>query len=174
MQWQEPTVSGRVGWRPSPTWSVGLSASDGTYLVPDARPTLAEGAALDDHRQRLAGVDVAYAHRPLQVWAEAFFSRFDVPGVGALDTLAYYVEAKYKFAPRFSAALRWNQQTYERVTADDGARVPWSRDTWRIDVAPCYRFTAHVQLKLQYSLRHEHPAPRALTNHVATQLTVRF
>jgi hypothetical protein len=45
---------------------------------------------------------------------------------------------------------------------------------WRIDPAFGYRFTAHTQLKLQYSLQHEKSGPREYGHTLAAQVTVRF
>jgi hypothetical protein len=55
-----------------------------------------------------------------------------------------------------------------------GGRAPWGHDLWRIDTALGYRFTAHTQLKLQYSLQHEASVPRGVSNLFAAQFTLRF
>ena len=52
--------------------------------------------------------------------------------------------------------------------------MTWGRDVWRIDTAIGYRLTAHVQLKVQYSLQHEHAGPSEYGHTLATQVTVRF
>lgn len=173
-QWDHPTVAARIGWRPDPRWNVGWSLSRGTYLVPAARPTLAPGAGFEDYEQLVFAQDIGFAWHHLQVWAEVHAARFEIAGMDDAETLAYFVEAKYKFGPQWFAALRWNQHLFGRITDGRGDRVPWGRDVWRIDVAPGFRFTPHVQLKVQFSLRHEDPAPRRHTTAVATQLTVRF
>ena len=55
-----------------------------------------------------------------------------------------------------------------------GGRTPLGNDLWRIDAALGYRFTAHSQLKLQYSLQHETSTDPAVTHLVAGQFTIRF
>jgi hypothetical protein len=172
--WGDPTFGGRIGYRPNETWNVGVSASRGSYLSRTAIPTVAPGTDAGDHEQTVVAADVAYAHRHLQWWAEVYRSRFEIPAVGEIDTTGYYFEAKYKFAPQLFGAVRWNQQAYSRVTTTDGRRVPWGRDTWRIDFAVIHRLSAHTQLKFQYSPQHEQPAPEKLTHAVAVQLTARF
>jgi predicted porin len=117
---------------------------------------------------------VSFAWRHWQVWGEVHAARFEVPGVGDADTLAYFVEAKYKVTPQLSTALRWNQQTFDRITTRSGQRLRWGREVWRVDFGPTYRFSPHIQLKLQLSLRHENPAVSTYTHSVGTQLTVRF
>ena len=81
---------------------------------------------------------------------------------------------KYKFTPQIFGALRWNQQLFDTVPDGGGGRASWGQDLWRIDTALGYRFTAHTQFKLQYSLQHEDAGPCDLGNSVVAQFTLRF
>lgn len=173
-QWQHPTFSGRLGFVPDETWSFGFSASAGSYLQPDAAPTLAPGSGFNQYLEVVLGQDVGYAWHHLQVWAEIYEARFEIPGVGNADTQAYYVEAKYKFTPQFFGALRWNQQLFSDMTDGAGQPVSWGRNVGRIDIGPGYRFTPHTQAKLQYSLEHQDADSMAWGQMVAVQLTARF
>ncbi|HYO98299.1 MAG TPA: hypothetical protein VER33_27530, partial [Polyangiaceae bacterium] len=172
--WRQATVSGRVVFQPSPMWQFGWSASTGSYLLPSADATLGRHRQIDDYRQRLIGHDVSFAWHHLQLWAEVFYCRFEVPGVGNPDTLSYYVEAKYKLTPQFFLAARWNEQRFGTVREADGRRTRWGGDVWRAEIAPTYRFTPNWQLKLHYTLAQERGGPRALEHLLAAQLTVRF
>jgi hypothetical protein len=173
-QWQNPTWNGRLDYRPDERWNLGLSASTGTYLRPLAAPTLASGRSLGDYRETVLGQDISYAWHHIQVWAEAYEARFTVPGVGQVGTIAGYLEAKYKFTPQFSGAVRWNQQRFSTVCAADGSWLPWGRNTWRIDAGPAYRFTPHTEFKLQFSVQHEDNSPQPYTHLLAVQSVVRF
>jgi hypothetical protein len=173
-QWQHPTWSGRLGYRPDESWSLGFSASTGSYLTPSAQPTLAAGYGLGDYREVVLGQDLGFAWHHLQLWAEFFETNFQIPAVGNARTFAYYLEAKYKFTPQFFGALRWNQQLYGSVPDGAGGHVRWGRNLWRIDVAPGYRFTPHTQFKLQYSLQAEDTGPRTYTSLIAAQFVLRF
>ncbi|HEY0947029.1 MAG TPA: hypothetical protein VGD81_17235 [Opitutaceae bacterium] len=173
VEWRHPTVAGRVGWRPNVMWNLGLSASHGAYLHSEAGYELRPGTGLADYSETIVGHDLSFAWHHFQFWAEVYAARFEIPGLGDFETAAYYLEAKYKFTPRFFGAVRWNQQFFSEVETAD-RRVPWSRDVWRIDVAPSYRLTAHMQMKLQLSLRHEEPSPDATTHALSAQFTVRF
>ena len=173
-QWQHPTVSGRLGFRPDEMWNLGVSASVGSYLRPMAQSSLAPGTSLADYRELLVGQDLAFAWHHVQFWSEVYGARFAIPRVGNADTAAYYLEVKYKFTPQFFGALRWNQQFFGTLPEPGGAAVRWGRNVWRLDLAPGYRLSAHAQLKLQYSLQHEE-APAARLEHLgALQFTVRF
>ena len=173
-QWQHPTFNGRLGYRPNAMWNLGFSASTGPFLRPSARPTLADGHGLDDYREMVLGQDLGFAWHHLQVWAESYETRFEIPLVGHVATWAYYLEAKYKFTPQFFGAVRWNQQWFSTVTDGAGASVPWGRAVWRLDLAPGYRFTPHTEGKLQYSLQHEAVGPRDYSHLLAAQFVVRF
>lgn len=171
---ERPTVSARVGWRPDPAWNLGLSFSRGEYLDRSFHPKFPTGANRHDYQETVVAHDLGFAWRHLQLWGEVYAARFTVPRVANLDTVAGYAEAKYRFTPRFSAAVRWNQQFFGHVTDGAGRAARWGRQTWRLDLAPAWRFTPQTQFKLQYSLRHEEPARERFTELFAAQLNVRF
>ena len=173
-QWSHPTFSGRLGHRPNEMWNFGVSASTGTYLRPGARSSLAPGHDFGDYRQIVVAQDASFAWRHLQLWAEVYETRFQIPRVGDVDTLAYYLEAKYKFMPQLFGALRWNQQLFGTVRNSESEQATWGRDVWRVDTGVGYRFTAHTQIKVQYSLQHEDSGPREYGHMFAGQFTVRF
>ena len=171
---ERPTVSARLGWRPGPSWNLGFSASRGEYLDRSDHPRIPAGLSRHDYRQTVLAHDLSYAWHHFQFWGEFYAARFAVPRVADVDTLAYYLEAKYRFTPQFSGAVRWNQQWFGEVTNQAGVLLPAGRQTWRVDVAPTYRLTTQVQLKLQYSLQHDRPARERYTQSLSAQLTVRF
>ena len=171
---ENPTFSGRFGFRPNEAWNFGLSASEGPYFQRQAQPTLPPGRDIGDYREYVLGQDASFAWHHLQVWAEVYQARFEVPTVGDADTLAYYIEVKYKFTPQLFGAVRWNQQLFGTVSDGDGRNVHWSPDLERIDLAAGYRFTSHIQLKFQYSFQHETTTPGNDNHLIAAQLTTRF
>jgi len=173
-EFRHPTASVRLGYRPNAMWNLGVSASGGSYMRTDIPVSLAPGKGRSDHRQYVVAQDVSFAWHHVQVWAEVFAGRFELPGIGDAELVSYYVEAKYKFTPRFFAAVRWNEQIYGKIADGAGTRVRWGANTRRLDVGPGFRFTPHVQLKIQYSLQHDEVAERAWTQWVAGQLVVRF
>jgi len=169
-----PSFSGRIGWRPDEAWNAGVSASAGEYLLPMAADALPPGRMFGDYRQVLLGQDISYAWHHWQFWAEFFENRFEIPGVGNANSFAYYLEAKYKITPQLFGALRWNQQVYNDFPDGAGGSVPWSYNSWRIDTALTWRFTPHIQAKLQYSFLRQDRAERENQNLLALQFTIRF
>src|SRR5882762_9577589 len=160
-----PTFNARIGFRPNQMWNFGFSASDGPYFRPEAESTLPRGRDIGDFRELVLGQDASFAWHHLQLWAEFYEARFEVPQVGNADTFAYYLEAKYKFTPQLFGALRWNQQLFGNIDNGRGGTIRWSQDIGRIDISAGYRFTPHTQLKLQYSFQQETSGPRD-TNHL--------
>ncbi len=168
-----PTYELRLGLKPNQAWNFGISGAAGPYLLHDAHP-MPSGSSRGDFYQYVLSQDVSYARGHLQIWAEAFVSRFEVPRLGDADMFSYYIEAKYRLTPQLFAALRWNQEFF--VTEDDPAGLPVSRahDVTRIDAALGYRFTAYTQLKLQYSLARGDFISDNVNSTFAAQFTVRF
>ncbi|RYD34018.1 MAG: hypothetical protein EOP86_11975 [Verrucomicrobiaceae bacterium] len=171
---EHPTLTGRIGFRPDPAWNLGLTASRGPYLMPEAAAALPSGRGLEDYQQITLGHDISFAWHHWQLWAEVFASRFEVPHVGNADTLAGYFEAKYKFTPQLFGALRWNQQFFSKVPDGWGGEHAWGDSLWRLDAALGYRFTPHTQLKLQYSPERATGGGPGTSHNFAVQFTVRF
>ena len=169
---EHPTFSGRAGFRPNEMWNVGLSASAGPYLVSDAAPGLPPGRGIGDYRELVLAQDFSFAWHHLQLWAEFYEARFEVPRLGNADTLSYYFEAKYKITSQLFGALRWNQELFGTIR-DADHRAKWGNDIWRIDAALGYRFTDYLQGKLQYSFSQQDSAQEG-DHLVATQVTLKF
>jgi len=170
---EHPTFSGRAGFRPNEMWDLGFSASAGPYLLSEAAPTLPAGRSIGDYRELVLGQDISFAWHRLQLWAEFFETRFEVPRIGNADNFAYYLEAKYKITPQLFCALRWNQQLFGAVR-DEDERVQWGNNVWRVDAALGYRFTNYLEAKIQYSFTHQDADIQVGEQLVAGQLTIKF
>ena len=169
---EHPTLNGRVGLRPNEMWNLGFSASAGPYLQSAAMPTLPAGRSIGDYREFVLAQDVSFAWHHLQLWAEFYEARFQVPLIGNADTFSYYFEAKYKITPQLFGALRWNQQLFGTIR-DEESRTKWGNDIWRIDAALGYRFTDYLQGKLQYSFSHQDSLQEG-EHLIAYQVTLKF
>jgi hypothetical protein len=154
-------------------WNIGVSASSGPYLLSSAGPWLPPGRDIDDYDEKVLAQDISFAWHHFQFWAECYEARFQVPGIGNADTIAYYLEMKYKFAPQFYGAFRWNQQLFGTIR-DEDERAPWGEDVWRIDAVLGYRFTDYLQAKVQYSLSYHDASAYGQDHLLATQLTLKF
>ena len=169
-----PSYSARVGFRPDLRWNVGVSVSDSAYFLPFATPSLPPGTSRHDYCEQVLAHDLSFAWRHLQVWAEIFYARFDVPYVGEASTVSGYVETKYKFTPQLYGALRWNRQVFSTIDNGLGVQTHWTKALWRTEAATGYRFTPKTELKLQASAQHEALQKQRLSMNYALQLNVRF
>jgi hypothetical protein len=174
VNFDNPAVNARVGFRPNEAWNFGVSAGEGAYFRPEAERTLPRGRDIDDYREFVLGQDVSFALHHLQLWAEFYEASFEVPRVGNADTFAYYLEAKYKFTPQWFAALRWNQQFFNKIDNGVGDSIRWNKDLAKIDLAAGYRFNSHMQLKMQCSFQQETSGSEDSNHILAAQFTVRF
>lgn len=174
VQWRRPTVTARLGFRPNQSWNVGTSGSIGTYLNGTASGSTAPGHSLSDYRQILLGQDVSFAWHHWELAGEIMEARFEIPGLGDADSLAYYISAKYKFTPQLFGALRWNQHLFGTLPDGAGGSGKWGGDIWRTDAAIGYRFNAHTQLKLQYGIERRAADIAGFGHTFAAQFTIRF
>ena len=170
----EPAFNSRVGCRPNEAWNFGVSAGEGSYFRPEAAQTLPRSRDINDYREFVIGQDVSFAMHHLQIWAEFYEARFEVPRVGDADTFAYYLEAKYKLTPQLFAALRWNQQIFSKINNGMTGSTRWSPDLSKIDIATGYRLNSHMQLKMEYSFLQETTGLEDHNHIFAAQFTVRF
>ena len=172
--WQYPTVSARLGFRPAPAWNHGISFSVGPYLSTEASEELPAGKSIGDYYQFTVDYDVSYSVQRWQWWGEVFLSRFEVPNVGNADLISYYLEVKYKITSSLFAAARWNQELYGKINNGFGGEETWGNDMYRIDLAIGYRFTRHLQGKVQYSFGHRNTTQQQGEQLVAAQVTLKF
>lgn len=168
-----PTFNAEVSYQPSPMWNFGVSTSI-SGAVDFETYTAATGFTAHHYREEFVGQDLEFSWHHWQLWAEAYETRFVIKEEGHADVLGYYLEAKYKFAPEFFAAVRWNQEIYGEVVGYESASDADLRNVWRIDVAPTYRLSPYTQLKLQYSLQDNGTNSRRYRSLFALQATQRF
>ena len=171
--WQEyldhPTVTGRLGWRPSAMWALGVSASRGSYLLDEAQPALPRGAGREDSPETVLGVDARWAWRQFQLWGEVIGARFETPYIGDLDVLSYYVEGRWKVNPSLWLGARWGQQFFSELEGRS-----WDREAWRAELALGVKVTPNILLKAQYSHTHETGGGVQGENAVGVGFAVRF
>lgn len=191
--WESTTYTGRLGLRPAPEWNLGFSYSHGPYLadastippivIIGGAPFLDEGQR--DYNQTTLGVDASWTHGPWQVWAEAMTSRFETPNAGgigfvgssianraaAVRVWSGFVEVKRKLGSQWWVAARWNQSWFDDLPGTDAR---WDNDGWRADLSVGYRFSRHLQAKLQYSMAGREDSGREGHHLLAAQVTFKF
>jgi hypothetical protein len=146
------TYQGRLGFRPITDWTIGVGGSSGAYLLPDSQG-VPVGTRWYDYSQNAVGLDVSWAHGPFEVWSEAHWSSFEVPGpVGTVALVTYFVEGKWKFSPGWWVSGRWNQQLYDDIVDPaTGSETPWDNDVWRAEACIGWHVNRSVTVKAGYS-----------------------
>ncbi len=146
-------LAARLGWRPALGWEVGVSASRGDY-VSDEVKALLEGDPSSD--QTALGVDAELARGPWILRAEAIRSSWDAPtlSTGALTTLGFMAEGRYKVIPGLYVAARVSGSRFESLSAPEGP-VTWDSPVTRFEGGVGYTFHRNVlaKLALQYNTR---------------------
>ena len=170
--WSDPTITGRLGYRPNAAWNLGASTSHGGYLLDSA--TGLAGRRTSDFPQSTVGTDLSFAWHHWQFWGEAIATRFAVPNVGNAENLSYFLEAKYKLTTSLFTAVRWNQQFFDKIPDGAGGEQRWDQNAWRIDAALGWRFDRHLQTKLQYSYNHQRGPFQQGEQLLAAQVVVKF
>lgn len=157
--WSAPTVTGRLGYRPSPNWDIGLSLATGSYLREplSAGPPLPSSTRRSDYQQQTAGIDISYISHRWQVWAEAWYSEYEIPNfLESPKVYSYFIEGRYDFSTKSWVSLRWNHELYNTLTdTSTGRDYEWDNPIYRIDLGYGIRWSRHLQTKFQYSYQHQ-------------------
>jgi len=146
-------VAGRISVHPLAGLLLGASAARGPFVS----NTAARGAVGDGHdgafTQTAFGGDIEYSHAYYLVRAEAVFSEWKVPAVGApvIDTplraLGTYVEGRYKIRPGLYVAARADHLGFSEVTGSLGPQT-WDAPVTRIEIGGGYSIQRNLLLKL--------------------------
>ncbi|MCW0219454.1 MAG: hypothetical protein OJI67_14105 [Prosthecobacter sp.] len=169
--WDSTTYTGRLGWRPSPEWNLGSSFSHGPYMMAESQSSLPAGSSFRDFNQTTFGIDGAWSHDQWQIWSELMTSRFEVPNIGAVRVVSGFLEAKRKLNAQWWLATRWNQSWFGDLP---GTSTGWDNDGWRADFSLGYRFSRHLQAKLQYCIAERSGQDEEGDHLFAAQITVKF
>ncbi|MBV8880258.1 MAG: hypothetical protein JO332_09860 [Planctomycetaceae bacterium] len=150
---RDPNCYLHLGYAIDASWTVGASLSRGPYDRRDAGGIPA-GRNTGDFPQTLAGADLSYALGDLQLFAEAYWTRFKAPLIDDLDLWSWYVEAKYTILPGLFSAVRLAQMVFGEI--DDAAGVPhqWDRNLVRVEFGGGYFFTRNLFTKATMQLNY--------------------
>jgi hypothetical protein len=147
-------VSGRVGWRPAPGLTVGVSGAIGPYLTRSVTDALPPDLPRR-YDQKALGLDLEWASGYWIVRGEAVFNAWDVPVLDApfidspLLALGLTLEARYKILPGLYAAARADRLDFSSIETSNGP-LPWDGPVTRVEVGVGYSVHRYVLLKAVY------------------------
>lgn len=152
--------SSRVAVKPVIGLIVGASASRGEFLS-RAISSYYQPVFPDAHyQQRAVGLDAEYSRGFWIVRGELIHSRWNIPAANLpyianpLRATAGYVEAKYRFTPRFYTAARLDHLTFSKITGEHqtvaapGQPTPWDAPVSRAELAGGALITRHVTARM--------------------------
>jgi hypothetical protein len=143
---RDPNVHLRAAWAAHPSTTIGATWSRGPYERQDA-DGLPKDRDAGDFPQTLAGVDVQYSRGDVDVFAEAYWTRFDGEKVGGLDLWGWYVESRYTLMPGLFAALRFGQVVFGEIRDAGGEEHQWDRNVHRVEFGGGYSFAKNMMAK---------------------------
>lgn len=143
----DPIWTGRIAWHPVPELVAGLSHTTGPYLRARAERTLAAGESVNDFHQDVTALDVTWERRQIQVWVELMRGSFEVPRVGKVDFTGGFAEVRWKFAPQWWIAGRFNRSVFDAVPTRSRS---FDRNITRVDVGLGVRATPDLLIKVEY------------------------
>ena len=137
-------ASGRVAWKPIVGLAVGASARTVSSWPATRRRTSRRSPSTEPYTQRALGVDAEYSRDHWIVRGELIDSRWTLPAIAAPRTSTVhcarrpaFVEARYRFGPRYFAAARADRLTFSRIRGErlfGGVPTPWDAPVTRIEV----------------------------------------
>ena len=151
-------IAGRVEWRPTPGLNLGASGSHGEFVSTAAanaalavpRPDMMAGFA-----QTAWGADVEYSRDYFLIRSELIASRWRIPFASEpdrhdpLDSLAAFVEGRYKIRPGFYVAMRVDRLGFGSITGQT-LSGPWDAPVSRLEAGAGYSLFRNLLLKGAY------------------------
>ena len=148
-------ISGRLGFKPTAAFSVGVSGARGEFVDEEYQDRLAEPERAETYRQQAFGIDAEYAIGHVVVRGEIVKSRWDTPFLNGdptlpLESLGTAIETRVALTPRWSFAVRGDRLGFSEVTTATGTAVTWDADVKRVEGALGYMVRRNVRLKASY------------------------
>ena len=171
-------VAARVAFGPRPAFTLGLSGARGSYLDRKVTDSLPAGLPRAYH-QSVLGLDLEVAHGHLFVRAEALASWWSTPALGfpaipePLRTSGFYLEARYKVAPGWTAGVRVDRLAFDDLAGSRKTET-WDADVTRIEAGLSWTPRRHLTLRGVYQYNWRDTGRFAREGFVAGQLGLWF
>lgn len=144
-----PQFTMRLAYNFSPGLVLGGSAFFGPYLSDQQfDDILLPGRSFTDYINAGAGYDLYFAHRMLEIYSETFYALWEYPYLPDLKVVAGYLEAKYKFAPGWFGAARFDFFEPSEIDNGDGGKEKWDYPLKRYEFGIGYKPSRNVTVKL--------------------------
>lgn len=142
-----------AGYTPIPEFRIGASATWGPYLSENIGASIPAGSDWWEYDQGVLAFDTRFSRGYFELRGELALSRYDVPTKAATsDGLAFYLEAKQTWTPRFFTAVRGERNDYPFIRPISATN--WiARNTVLYDAEFGVGFRAMRQMLIKASYR---------------------
>ena len=173
-------LAGRIALRPVPGLVAGVSAARGPFLDRQAADAAAAltGRHEDSHQEAL-GLDLEYSRGHGLLRAEAIWSRWEMPAVGAplitepLGAWGGFVEGHYRLAPGLTLGARGEWLRFDHIRGSE-LSASWDAAVSRLETGLAYAFHRQVIGKVAYQHNWRSTADRGERQLIAGQLVLWF
>jgi hypothetical protein len=144
-------MSGRIAVQPVTGLIAGASAAHGEWLDQNVTDLLSANGA--SYSQRAFGGDLEYSRDYWLVRTEMVWSRWALPFAATshatdVDALAIWVEGRYRIAPRWILAARFDRLGFSKIPSGTGELVTWDANVKRIEVNVGYYIQRNLLARL--------------------------
>ena len=141
-----------AGVTPIPELRVGASATWGSYLSEDVAGSIPVGSAWTDYDQRVLAFDTRFSRGYFELRGELALSSYDVPTKSQTsDGVAFYLEAKQTWTPRFFTALRGERNDYPFIRPISATNwIAQNAVAYNAEVGVGFRAAREVLVKASY------------------------
>jgi hypothetical protein len=174
INFSDPALTARLGYRPDASWAFGVSASRGTWMEKEASPLLPGGVDRGDFMRNSVGIDARWAHHDLIVSGEVIASEYETPDAGDLRAVSWYLQTRWKASPGVWLAARFGQTLANEADIPGGTDATWQPDVWRAEIGAGWRVSPDVLIKAGYSFTHADGDPEAGEHLLGTGIGWRF
>ncbi|MGH8014772.1 MAG: hypothetical protein ACREBV_01115 [Candidatus Zixiibacteriota bacterium] len=160
-----------------PGLKVGMSAFMGPYLSKD---DIEEYGSLtpvpdpNDYFNTGVGYELYYSTRFLEIYSEGYTTSWEYPGLPDLTAMAGYLEAKYKFHPRWYAAGRFDLVEPGKIDVSPGVEEKWDYPLKRYEFGLGYKPSRSATVKFVTQLNYFDDDDKYDSELIAVQLSALF
>lgn len=144
--------SGRAAAAPFQGLTLGVSAARGSWISAEVLGVRPAGASLES-TQCVIGADGEFGLGPVLIRSEWLRSTFDLPMAGEpggtlrLVSSSAFVEARYRWHPRWQVAGRVEHLGFRDIGAPRLAPRPWDAPVQRVEATVGYRATRNLEIR---------------------------
>ncbi|MBK7141918.1 MAG: hypothetical protein IPH75_07545 [bacterium] len=170
-----PQVTSKLNYYFNPGFMIGAAGFYGPYLSEYVYgDEIPEGHEYVDYMNAGAGYDFYWSSRYLEVFSESYWAMWEHPYLPDLSVTSGYFEAKYKLAPGWYLAGRYDYFEPGTVTTESGSEEKWDYPLKRYEFGIGHRLNRQALLKLVTQLNRCEMNSELDVDLYAMQLSISF